>query len=119
VKRSIVRTATCAAVGAALLAPGSAQAATRLTATVGPGFTITLKNVAGKKVTKLKAGAYTITVRDVASNHNFHLTGKGLNRATGVAVKGNRVWNVMLKRGVYKFVCDPHAFTMKGQFSVV
>lgn len=118
-KRSIVRTATVAAVGAALLAPGSAQAATKLTATVGPGFTITLKNAAGKKVTSLKAGAYTIVVKDVASNHNFHLTGAGVNKKTSVSAKVTTTWNVTLKKGTYKYVCDPHAFTMKGSFKVV
>ena len=119
-KRSVVRIATCAAVGAALLAPGSAQAApTRLTATVGPGFTITLKNTAGKKVVSLKAGAYTIVVRDLGSTHNFHLTGLGVNKRTGVPFKGNMIWAVKLRKGVYKYVCDPHAFSMKGAFKVV
>lgn len=119
-KRSVIRTATCAAVGAALLAPGSAQAAVpRLTATVGPGFTITLKSAAGKKVTSLRAGAYTVVVRDLGSTHNFHLKGAGVNKATGVPFKGRRIWNVKLRRGVYTYVCDPHAFTMKGAFKVV
>ena len=118
-KRSIARTATCVAVGAALLAPGSAQAATKLTATVGPGFTITLKNAAGKRVTSVKAGAYTIVVVDRATNHNFHLSGLGVNKRTGLAFKGRQTWNVRLRKGTYRYVCDPHAFNMKGSFRVV
>lgn len=117
--RSVVRTATCAAVGVALLAPGAAQAATKLTADVGPGFTITLKNAAGKKVTRLKAGAYTILVRDRAANHNFHLLGPGVDKRTALAFKGRQTWQVRLRRGAYRYVCDPHAFTMKGAFRVV
>ena len=42
----------------------------------GPGFTITLKK-AGKKVTTLKPGRYTITVADKSANHDFVLTGPG------------------------------------------
>ena len=49
---------------------------TKLTGTVGPGFTITLKK-AGKKVTTLTAGTYSITVVDKSNIHNFHLRGPG------------------------------------------
>lgn len=118
-KRSIIRTATLAAVGVAVLAPAPAQGATRLTATVGPGFTITLKNAAGLKVRRVKAGAYTIVVRDLARNHNFHLKGLGVNKATGLAFKGARIWNVRLRKGVYTYVCDPHSFTMKSALRVI
>jgi len=61
VNRSITRTATCAVIGAALLAPAAAQAAPpkKLTAGVGPGFTITLKNAAAADAlrTRLDAAA--------------------------------------------------------------
>ncbi len=118
-KVSVLRTATCVAVGAALLAPGSAQAApTRLTATVGPGFTITLMNKAGKKVNRLKPGLYRIVVRDRSGGHNFHLTGAGVNKATSVGYVGTRTWTVRLRKGVYRYVCDPHAHNMKGSFRV-
>ena len=123
--RSITRTATCAVIGAALLAPAAAQAAPpkKLTAGVGPGFTITLKNAAGKKVTSLKAGAYTIVVVDRASNHNFHLIGRGVDKKTGLAFKGTlngaRAWKVTFRKGTYRYVCDPHALAMKGSFRVV
>ena len=60
----------------ALVAASPATAATKLVATVGPSFTITLKK-AGKKVTTLPAGAYTITVQDRSGFHNFSLSGPG------------------------------------------
>jgi plastocyanin len=90
----------------------------RLVATVGPGFTIGLKTVAGAKAVRLKRGAYTITVRDRASIHNFVLVGPGVNRATSVAGKGTFTWKVTLRAGTYRFYCAPHRTVMKGSFKV-
>jgi plastocyanin len=28
------------------------------------------------------------------------------------------VWHVTLRKGTYKYVCDPHATFMKGSFTV-
>ena len=94
-----------------------AQAASpKLVGTVGPGFTITLKK-SGTKVTKLKAGKYSITVSDRSSSHNFHLTGAGVNKKTSVGGTGLTQWMVTLQKGkTYRFVCDPHATIMKGSF---
>jgi plastocyanin len=88
-----------------------------LTATVGPGATISLR-LAGRKVTRLKAGRYRILVRDRSHMHNFHLIGPGLNRKTTVAAHGNRTWTVTLRKGTYRYVCDPHKSLMKGSFRV-
>ena len=85
--------------------------------TVGPGFTITLKQ-GGKKVSTLKAGSYKIVVADKSNIHDFHLTGPGVNKATSVGGTGTKTWTVTLKKGTYKFVCDPHASIMKGSFKV-
>jgi plastocyanin len=100
-----------------LLAVAPAQAAPpTLVGTVGPGFTITLKK-SGTKVTKLKAGKYSITINDLSSSHNFHLTGPGVNKATSVGGTGKTTWTVTLQKGkTYRFVCDPHATIMKGSF---
>jgi plastocyanin len=107
-----------AAVALVAVAPvGAAPSATKLTATVGPGFTISLKK-GTTKVTKLKAGAYTIAVSDKSNMHNFHLTGPGVNKKTSVTAVVNQTWKVTLKKGTYKFVCDPHASFMKGSFKV-
>jgi plastocyanin len=94
-----------------------AQAATTLNATVGPGFTIGMKK-GSSKVTSLRAGSYTIKVSDKSNIHNFHLTGPGVNKKTGVPSTGTTTWNVTLKKGTYRFVCDPHAEMMKGSFTV-
>jgi plastocyanin len=88
-----------------------------LAASDGPGFTITLTQ-GGKKVTKLKAGTYTINVNDKSNVHNFHLSGPGVNKKTSVTALTKTVWKVTLKKGTYKFVCDPHATLMKGSFKV-
>ena len=79
---------------------------------VGPGFTIKLT----KKPTK--AGKIKLVVADKASIHNFHLTGPGVNVKTSVSGTGTKTFTVTLKKGTYKFVCDPHASVMKGSFKV-
>ncbi len=116
-----IRIALIGLAGALLLAlPATAgTTATRLTATVGPSFTISLKK-GTTKVTRLKAGAYTIVVRDRSNLHNFHLRGPGsVNKKTGVAFVGTRTWTVRLRPGRYTYICDPHATTMRGSFRVV
>jgi plastocyanin len=104
-----------AAVGALALTVGVAGAATtvgKLTATDGPGFTITMSAKA------VKAGTYRITVRDRSSIHNFHLIGPGVNKKTSVGTVSTTVWTLKLKRGTYRFMCDPHASFMKGVLKV-
>ncbi len=107
------------AAAAVVLVPAAfaRTAGTTLVGTDGPGFTITLKQGA-KKVTSLKAGKYTIKIQDKSSIHNFHLTGPGVNKKTSVGAVTNVTWTVTLKKGTYKYVCDPHASFMKGSFTV-
>jgi plastocyanin len=104
---------------ALLAVPSAAAAPTKLVASVGPGFTIALTK-GGKKVTSLKAGSYSITVNDRSTFHNFHLTGPGrVNKKTTVAFKGTaKPWVLTLRKGTYRYVCDPHASSMKGSFKV-
>jgi plastocyanin len=106
---------------AALATAGSGSAATVKTVngTVGPGFTIGL-TMQGKKVTKLKAGApYRFVISDRSSIHDFHLSGPGLNRVvTSVEYTGTKSFVLRLKKGSYRFVCDPHAEIMHGSFHV-
>ena len=106
-----------AAIAAAIAVPAAGASTAKLVATDGPGFTISLTQ-GGKKVTKLKAGTYTITVQDKSSIHNFHLSGPGVNKSTSVGGTGTKTWKVTLKKGTYKYVCDPHVSIMKGAFTV-
>jgi plastocyanin len=89
-----------------------------LTATVGPSATISLRTASGRRVTRLRRGRYRIRVRDRAAVHNFHLIGPGLNRKTTVRFRGTATWTVTLRRGTYRFICDPHARFMRGSFRV-
>jgi hypothetical protein len=104
----------------ALAATAPAGAALpKLTGTVGPGFTITLKRF-NKPVKTLKAGSYSITVTDKSNIHNFHLRGPGVNKEiTRIGFVGKKTVVVKLSKGTYRFVCDPHFTTMKGSFKVV
>jgi plastocyanin len=112
--------ATVVAAAAATFAalPGGANAATpKLVATVGPGYTITLRTTSGAPARTMKAGVYAITVRDRSEEHNFHLTGAGVDKATSVDWVGTKTWRVRVVRGkTYRFVCDPHAGMMRGSF---
>ncbi len=106
---------------ALLVAPARSRAearATSLRGTVGPGFTITLKTTEGKLVKKLKAGTYTIRIRDLSPIHNFHLFGPGVNKKTSVQDTGSVTWTVRLGQGLYRYRCDPHRTIMHGRFTV-
>jgi plastocyanin len=90
----------------------AATNANPLIATDGPGFTITMN----KKT--VKAGTYVITIHDRSTIHNFHLIGPGVNKKTSVAAVSTTKWTVKLKKGTYKFVCDPHKTIMHGVLKV-
>ena len=104
----------------AALLPGSGQAADPivLKGTVGPGFTITLKDAAGQTVSRVPAGDYRIDVQDLSDVHNFHLKGPGVDQRTDVEAIGPQTWNVTLVDGAYTFLCDAHPATMKGVLNV-
>ena len=118
---SRIRIALLAALATAVVAvaPSAAMAPATLNGTVGPGFTITLTK-GGAKVTSLTAGKYTIVVNDKSAIHNFHLTGPGVNKTTGVGAIGKSTWTVTLKKGKkYQYICTVpgHAAGgMKGTF---
>jgi hypothetical protein len=100
-----------------LLLPGEARADNpRLTGTVGPGFTISLVDASGSAVRQLEPGTYDITVRDLSDEHNFHLFGPGVDRATTVGGTGTVTWTVTFRDGRYAYVCDPHP-VMRGDFT--
>jgi plastocyanin len=100
------------ALGALAVALPAGAATPTYNGTVGPGFTIKM----AKKPTK--AGKIKLVVDDKSSIHNFHLTGPGVNVKTSVSTTGTKTFSITLKKGTYKFVCDPHSSVMKGSFKV-
>jgi plastocyanin len=90
----------------------------KLVGTVGPGFSITLEDAQGNRVRNLEPGTYDIEVKDLSEEHNFHLTGPGVDRLTPVGAATTESWTVTLTNGTYRYNCDPHAATMRGSFTV-
>ena len=114
-----------------LLAPGlaaavflvPAQASTpKLIGTVGPGYTITLKQ-ATAKVKTLKAGKYVFVITDKASIHNFTIErekgGPKIEKTlTGTSFQGKKTVTVTLKTGSWKYYCSIHEPQIFGFFKV-
>ena len=75
--RRVLRTAIVIICTLALVLPAAARRAEAptLTAIVGTndGFTITLNDASGKKVSQIPPGTYTVLVEDRFELHNFHL----------------------------------------------
>ena len=91
---------------------------TQLDGTVGPGMSIKLTDAAGATVTHLDPGAFTLAVDDRSEEHNFHLTGPGVDVGTEIDFVGQKSLPVTLADGKYNFFCDVHPGTMKGSFTV-
>jgi hypothetical protein len=118
------------AVVAAVVALGSAGAAMAFTSatpptlkgTVGPGFTISLKDSKGKKVKTLKAGSYKFVITDKADIHTFDLAqksgGKFHKEITSAAFKGKKTVTIKLSKGKWQFYCAVHPTQMFGNFTV-
>jgi plastocyanin len=115
----MVRLGVLSLVLVATLASSSAAAdPPQLRGTVGPGFTISLIDATGASVKHLDPGTYLIHIDDVSEFHNFHLSGPGVNQLTGVDEIESADWTVTFVDGTYTFLCDAHATTMKGTFTV-
>jgi hypothetical protein len=101
-------------------APASSQA-TKLSGTVGPSYTITLKKN-GKRVTSLKAGKYRLVISDKASIHNFTLEqqkgGHFERTLSPTSFTGTKTVDVQLKKGKWKYYCSVHESLMHGFFTV-
>jgi len=108
---------TLCAAGLVLAGVAGAEGA-QLDGSVGPGFTISLVDGSGAAVKHLDPGTFSLTVDDRSEGHNFHLRGPGVNVATGIEAVGAETFSVTLVDGKYTFVCDPHATTMRGAFTV-
>ena len=96
--------------------PAAKPVRVRLSGTIGPGAQIDLRR-AGKRVTSLAPGAYLLVVSDRSALDNFHLTGPGINRKSGVAAKVTVRWTLRLRKGKYTYHSDAHA-KLRRSFSV-
>lgn len=99
---------------------GSPQHPASLVGVVGhnDAFSISLSDPSGNAISDLAAGTYSLTIKDESTIHDFHLTGAGVDHATGVGSTGTTTFSVTFKPGTYSFVCDPHASSMHGSFTV-
>jgi hypothetical protein len=112
--RGLLFLATAAAV---VLVPAAVRAANpQLIGTVGPGFAIRLENPDGTSVTKIDPGTYDIVVSDLSEEHNFHLSGPGVDQSTVVGTESQVTWTVTFVEGRYSVVCDPHSTQMHQEF---
>jgi hypothetical protein len=127
---AVVVTATVVAVAASACGGGSSgpkagstrpvQHPAALVGLVGhnDAFSISLSDPSGNAISNLAAGTYSMSIKDESSIHDFHLTGAGVDRTTGVGSTGTTSFSVTFKPGKYSFVCDPHASSMHGEFTV-
>jgi Copper binding proteins, plastocyanin/azurin family len=92
---------------------GGTEAGGTINGTVGPGFDISISPTG-----PFEPGSYELTVEDLSSAHNFHLTGPGVDVSTSVGDEGTETFTIDLEPGTYEFVCDPHASSMNGSFEV-
>jgi plastocyanin len=98
--------------------PPAPSAGSELRGVTGPDFAITLLNPDSSPVTDLRPGSYTIVVDDTSEEHDFHVSGPGVERTTSLSFVGRTSFRISLSRGLYSFVCDPHTLTMNGGFTV-
>jgi hypothetical protein len=99
--------------------PPPAATTPKLLATVGPKNTISLRSSGGAVLHHgVKAGTYSIVVRDRSKLHNFHLVGKGVNKRSARAAVGTTTWKVKLAKGQLRFYSDAAPKTVKGAVSV-
>ena len=93
--------------------------APKLLATVGPKATISLRSASGAPLKSVKAGTYSIVVRDRSKAHNFHLVGVGVNKKSSVTAVATTTWKLKLSKGVLRFYSDKAPKTVKGSVKVV
>jgi hypothetical protein len=111
---------TGAGAGSTPSAAAPAQHPTQLVGDVGhdDAFAISLKDQDGKPISNLAAGTYKLVVNDESSIHDFHLMGGSVDKTTSVPDKGKQTFTVTFTPGSYSFLCDPHARSMRGDFTV-
>src|SRR5947207_11813364 len=104
---------------AALVLPSAVAEADnpKLVAVVGTNdaYVISLRDPSGNAV-QLAPGTYDIAVSDRSEIHNFHLKGPGVDMSSPIEEKQEATWTVTIGEGRYTYICDAHAFQMRGYF---
>jgi hypothetical protein len=105
--------------GGFAFAPARTHAVSQtLHAQVGPDFQISLSFDDGTPVTNLPAGTYTVQVKDLSDQHNFHLYGPGVDEKTQIETTSEATWTVTFQdQNGYSFQCDAHS-SLTGTFTV-
>lgn len=108
-----LRVEDCTQPGAAVSAPYRADAyfaaltgsppPSTLGATVEQSGRTTLSTPYGRPVTALTSGTWRVRVHDGSARAGFHLWGPGVDRRTSARFRGSMIWNVTLRRGVYRY----------------
>jgi plastocyanin len=88
-----------------------AIAPTAFTGSVGPKKSISLRPKSALP------GPALVTVDDRSKADNFHLTGPGVNRKTGLKTRGKATWTVTLVPGRYSYRSD-RTKKLRGSFVV-
>ena len=83
-----------------------------LTGIVGPGFTISLDQ------TSVPAGTYTLEIDDQSDEHNFHLTGEGVDVTTTVPEIDEADLRGHARRGHVRLRLRSARAEMKGELTV-
>jgi hypothetical protein len=80
-------------------------------ASVGPRKVISVRPKSGQ------AGPVTFAVNDRSKADNFHLSGPGVNKKTGVGFRGRVTWKLNLAPGSYTYRSDKSK-KLRGTFTV-
>jgi plastocyanin len=122
----VLRTGIVIICALVLVLPAAARRADTptLTAIVGTndGFTITLNDASGKKVSRIAPGTYTVLVEDRSALHNFHLASNEdptVDFRTELEFVGEKSFTVTFRDNTrYAYACEPHWQVMNGEFFV-
>lgn len=119
--RATLVVATAAAVALSIVGAALSSVSTTptLAGTVGPSYSISLKQ-SGKLVKTLKAGTYKFVINDKSNFHGYSLDGPhGFAKDfTKITFVGTKTFMVKLKAGKYKYYCPNHESTMFAHFAV-
>jgi hypothetical protein len=76
-----------------------------------------MKDASGSIVRNLAPGTYTIVVRDLSTEHNFHLKGPDVDKRTSESGTGTVTWTVTFVDGEYEYRSDEESH-MRWEFYV-